>query len=518
MGIMRTQWPFIVVGSGIAGLSAARVMADVGPVLVVTKGPIRTSATQWAQGGIAVVMHSDDQPLYHFTDTIKAGDGLCNPEAVQVLVQEGPQRVAELIQLGAQFDRDTDGYSLTQEAAHSKRRILHAGDSTGKEIEKTLGNALLRHPNVTFLDHTTVTELLMADGECVGIAVMPSNQVGEPRCIYANAVVLATGGCAQVYHRNTNPSVATGDGIALAYQAGATIQDMEMIQFHPTTLYVGESDSTSSFLISESVRGEGGYLLNQDGQRWLLGCHPDAELAPRDWVARAIFSEMTSSGSSFVWLDLSHVPLDLPTRFPTIFKRCLENGVDMRRQPIPVTPAAHYVMGGVWTDLSAQTSIPRLLAAGECACVGVHGANRLASNSLLDGLVFGCRAGEVAKEWVSHAHRPVRHKRWGCQSRESTLVRRQLRHMMWEKVGIQRDEVGLLDAIQTIEEWLTVVGGLDFETYAMLQVSDLIARSALSRTESRGGHYRIDYPHSNAVAAHTRLIAGKNPVFSTTPL
>jgi len=502
-----THWVGIVIGSGIAGLSAARQLASRGPVLVVSKSQWHTSATEWAQGGIAVVMHQDDRPSYHYHDTIQAGAGLCDPHAVAILVQDGPQRVAELIALGAQFDRDTDGYSLTQEAAHSQRRILHAGDATGREIEKTLGQALLRQPTVTFMAHTTLQSLVMHDGECVGVVLADSQSGAHQHVHFADVVILATGGCGQLYQRNTNPWVATGDGIMVAYQAGAVLQDMEMIQFHPTTLYRGDATEPSTFLISEAVRGEGAQLVNHLGERIMASLHPDAELAPRDQVARAIFRSLQTTGHSHVWLDLTPIRLPLPERFPTIYQHCLSCGIDITRDPIPVSPAAHYLMGGILTDYDGRTTIPRLYAVGECACVGVHGANRLASNSLLDGLVFGYRAAQAAmtQSPVVPPSSIVASPPQGRASDDPIQpIRHALRQLMWEHVGILRDEAGLKMASDQMATWLA--GPLPHPIRSMVQLGHIMAQSALARTESRGAHFRLDYPQASPAPYHVQQV------------
>lgn len=495
---------YVVIGSGIAGLSAARVLGAHGQTLVVTKGALREGSTHYAQGGIAVAMAPSDTPAHHLEDTLNAGDGLCDTAAVQVLVEEGPARVRELILLGAQFDRDGEQYAYTREAAHGKRRILHAGDATGREIEKTLGNAVLQQHNVQFLTNTSVTRLLCKDGRCVGCEVLSESGVSQ---IFARAVVLASGGCGQIYAYNTNPPVATGDGIALAYAVGAQVQDMEFFQFHPTTLYLGDKKPISLFLISEAVRGEGAVLRNIQGERFMPRYHPDAELAPRDVVARAIFHQMQETHTPHVFLDLSPCPGDVFRRFPTIASRCLSAGIDIRRDFVPVAPAAHYAMGGVSTDLWGATTVPGLYAAGEVASLGIHGANRLASNSLLDGLVFGHRAATKAvSQSVSYVL---------SASEDATLctnpppadvsvatclgAKAEIRELMWRYAGIIRSERGLLQAKAALDalQWVTqlpMTTVLNNELNAMWIVSDLVLRWALQRTESRGGHYREDFP------------------------
>jgi L-aspartate oxidase len=499
---MAIRTDFIVIGSGIAGLSAARALSAFGPTLIITKSNIHEGSTQWAQGGIAVALHHDDTTHFHYEDTLRAGDGICNEAAVKILVEEGPARVSELIALGANFDKVGSEFSFTQEAAHDRRRILHAGDSTGREIEKALGNSLKRTPNITFMPNTTVASLMVENGRCTGCIVVRD---GNPEPILARAIILATGGCGQVYAYNTNPPVATGDGIALAYRAGAAVQDMEFTQFHPTTLYTGDKKPISLFLISEAVRGEGGVLRNRHGDRFMLRYHPLAELAPRDVVARAIFQEMSLTNAPHVYLDLSEIPLDLQRRFPTIFARCMDSGIDIRREFIPVAPGAHYFMGGVSTDLVGGTLIPGLFAAGETASLGLHGANRLASNSLLDGLVFGYRAGMTAGEMPAPTTPlpPIPPASSLTISRRDTqLIRSQLRDLMWQQVGIIRTESGLLDAQNQMAQWHWIPQIITYdeevlELQSLLITAQLITQFALSRTESRGAHSRLDFPHKD---------------------
>jgi len=503
---------FIVIGSGIAGLSAAHALAPFGTTTIITKSSIHEGSTQLAQGGIAVALHRDDTPNYHFEDTLYAGDGLCNPDAVRILVEEGPSRVQELVEMGAHFDKSGDDYSFTREAAHNRRRILHAGDATGREIEKTLGNTIRRHLNVSFLQNTVVSSLIISNGECIGCIVVHD---GVPTAIYAKAVIIASGGCGQVYSYNTNPPVATGDGIALAFRAGAAVQDMEFTQFHPTTLYTGDKKPISLFLISEAVRGEGGILRNKAGERFMPNYHPMAELAPRDAVARAVFEEMRRTQSHHVYLDLSEVPLDLKQRFPTIFRRCQESGIDIRRDFVPVAPAAHYFMGGVSTDTNGRTTIPRLYAAGEAASLGVHGANRLASNSLLDGLVFGNRAGQHAATLTDididtdisippeSGHLP--------SLVAARLIRSRIRDTMWNQVGIVRRQSDMEHALAYFLSLHSTVGCQTYneehlELQNLITVATLITQFALTRTGSRGAHFRADHPEkSNDELGHFRV-------------
>lgn len=496
---------FLVIGSGIAGLTAARKLSQYGKTILISKSHLRESATQYAQGGIAAALQKDDAPKHHFDDTINAGDGLCNEEAVKILVEEGPERVRELIELGAKFDTKDGELDFTKEAAHGKRRILHAGDATGREIEKALGSAILNEGLVSLIPNTMVTQLIIQDGQCIGCHAVQNN---APITYIAKATILATGGCGQLYSHNTNPPIATGDGISLAYQAGATVQDMEFIQFHPTTLYLGDKKPISIFLISEAVRGEGALLRNIHGERFMPTYHPDAELAPRDIVARAIFSEMQKTKAQHVYLDLSQLKLDIQTRFPTIYKRCLEAKIDITRDFIPVAPAAHYFMGGIQTDLWGQTTIPRLFAGGEVACLGVHGANRLASNSLLDGLVFGHRLAIKASQStpiqsLKNIIKQDKTKTLDAETHSRILSFKQaLRDKMWQYAGIVRDKAGLktlLTFIKNNQDILNVqtLQPEIIEVQNMLIVSELIAESALERTESRGSHYRLDFPKIN---------------------
>jgi len=405
---------------------------------------------------------------------------------------------------GADFDKDGKAYQWTQEGAHRKRRILHAGDTTGREIEKTLGRALHTEKQVQFFPHTQVVKLIVQDGQCVGCLAW---QAGTLRFFSAKAVLLATGGCGQLFERNTNPPMATGDGIALGFEVGCDVMDMEFIQFHPTSLYVGDQKPISIFLISEAVRGEGAVLRNIHGDRFMLATHRDAELAPRDIVSRAIFYEMAKTNSSHVYLDLSGLSVDIPTRFPMITKRCLEANIDVTKDFIPVVPAAHYCIGGIFTNASGQTQIPRLYAAGEVAATGIHGANRLASNSLLEGLVFGVRA---AKHMLNTPDLPpligtplpdtvVKQS----MSRHQLLtIKQDIRRIMWESVGIIRDGKKLRDAVQRLEVYKMQLSMESLQSELteirnMVWVAWICASAALAREESRGAHFRSDFPVRN---------------------
>ncbi|MCP4050992.1 MAG: L-aspartate oxidase [bacterium] len=508
---MKTiYFDYLVIGSGIAGLSAASKLSKKARTAILTKSSIQESSTQYAQGGIAAALHEDDTPVFHMQDTIKAGDGICNKEAVNILVKDGPDRVKELISMGANFDKIGNDFDFSYEAAHCRRRILHAADSTGKEIEKTLGNNILKNENVTFFENTSVIKLLIKNNECQGCIAIKKNKI---YIFYAKSVVLATGGCAQVYSRNTNPTVSTGDGIALAYKAGCSLQDMEFIQFHPTTLYLGDKKPISLFLISETVRGEGAVLRNIPGKRFMPDYHPDAELAPRDIVARAIHNEMKKTEAQHVFLDLWGLKKDAGSRFPNIYKRCLESKIDITRDFIPVAPAAHYFMGGIKTDINGKTDIKRLYAAGEVASIGLHGANRLASNSLLDGLVFGYRAATDALKntevksvlKINEIEKSIKDDYISEQTYSRIIaIKQNIREVMWSNAGIIRDGKTLNQAVSILQEmdWILNINTFKeaiFEVQNMLNVAKLITKFALERQESRGGHFRSDFPQKDDI-------------------
>ena len=484
---------FLVIGAGVAGMRAAIALAPAGRVLVVAKESLHESSSEYAQGGIAVALSDDDEVELHEQDTVYAGDGLCDRTAVRTLVEEGPAAIQELIGWGAEFDRREGELAFTREGAHSRNRILHAhGDSTGREIARTLYQKAASLPNVEFRSFAATSDLLLDDG--VRGALL-RDAAGNSVPVYARAVLLATGGLGHVFLNTTNPDVATGDGVAMAYRAGAEIADIEFVQFHPTALYV---EGAPRFLLSEALRGEGGLLRNATGERFMERYHPLVELAPRDVVARAIVSEMKRTGTSHVLLDMTHrEPGFVRGRFPRIYETCLRYGVDLERQAAPVAPAAHYAMGGVWTDLDGRTSLPGLFAAGEAACTGVHGANRLASNSLLEGVVFGARAGRAMAESAGRSSRPNPRPEVFPQGSTSSYGARQL---TWERCGIVRDAGGLRDALL----WLADRGSEDVETRNILLVAKLIALCALSREESRGAHYRTDFPEKrNEFERHT---------------
>jgi L-aspartate oxidase len=492
-------------------LRAAIELAEAGSVLVVAKESLRESSSEYAQGGVAVALSDDDEVALHERDTLFAGDGLCDPEAVATLVQEGPAAIRQLIDWGAEFDREGSRLAFTREGAHSRNRVLHAqGDSTGKEIARTLYRKASSLGNVTLRSYAAVADLICGDGVAGAELYDATSHTIVP--VFARAVLLATGGLGCVYGNTTNPGVATGDGVAIAYRAGAEISDIEFVQFHPTALHV---EGAPRFLLSEALRGEGAYLLNGSGERFMERCHPMKELAPRDVVARAIVAEMQRTGAPHVFLDLTHrEPGFVPKRFPRIYETCLRYGVDLERQAAPVAPAAHYAMGGVRTDLSGRTSIPRLFAAGEVACTGVHGANRLASNSLLEGVVFGARAGLAMRECTAGqapaAPAAGSQRKDGPPGERPALSQGDMQRVAWENCGIIRSGEGLRTACEWLERYgaeLSSLGPEHAEAANMRQVALLIARCALAREESRGAHFRSDFPEKRAEFARHSMIA-----------
>jgi L-aspartate oxidase len=485
---------FLIIGGGIAGLRAAVELAPHGSVMVLTKDLPSESSSGYAQGGVAVALSDEDEVRIHYEDTIKAGDGLCNEEAVRVLVGEGPPRIQELIAWGAEFDREGTRLSFALEAAHSRKRVLHAhGDSTGRELVRVLTNKVRSYPSVKRYPYTLVTDLIIQDGRCVGAYVLRERRF---MAILARATVLATGGGGQIYSITTNPQVATADGMAMAYRAGAALEDMEFVQFHPTSLYL---PAAPHFLLSEAMRGEGARLRNIKRELFMERYHPHAELAPRDVVSRAIVSEMVETGSDHVYLDLAHLDGEfIRKRFPKIHSTCLRYEVDITRELIPVSPAAHYMMGGVVTDIRGATGVPGLFAAGETACTGIHGANRLASNSLLEGLVFGARAGAAAfKKTVEVGEPELRPPSAVHTIAAHDEIRGSMRRLMWEKVGIIRCEASLKEAGKKLDEWAYVldknfITRRELELKNMLQVAMLVTEGALKRKKSVGAHYRSD--------------------------
>ncbi len=492
------DFDFLVVGAGVAGLRAAIELAEAGTVLVIAKDTLRESSSEYAQGGIAVALSDDDDIELHEADTLYAGDGLCDRAAVRTLVEEGPAAIEQLMEWGTEFDREGKRLAFTREAAHSRNRILHAhGDSTGREIARSLHQKAASLKNVSFQTYAATTDLLVNDGEVAGAIVYDAqNALRIP--VYARAVLLATGGLGRVYSDTTNPDVATGDGVAMAWRAGAEIENIEFVQFHPTALNVANAPR---FLLSEALRGEGAILLNEAGERFMSRYHEMGELAPRDVVARAIVAELKRTGSATVFLDLTSRPAQfIRDRFPRIYQTCLHYGVDIATSAAPVRPAAHYAMGGIRSDLEGRSSLPRLFAAGEAACTGVHGANRLASNSLLEGLVFGERAGKTMRESAPcHSLRSL-------DSPDATfpnVSESQVRALAWDNMGITRNGPDLQYAIEQLESVELAPNPQarlpQYDLRSIHTVATLIARSALLREESRGAHYRTDFPEKRAL-------------------
>ncbi len=529
------QFDFLVLGSGIAGLSFALKVAPHGRVAIITKKDKAESNTNYAQGGIAAVTSKEDSFEMHVRDTLQAGAGLCKEAVVRTIVEEGPPRIQELIELGMKFsERESPSapgareLDLGREGGHSKRRILHAKDVTGREIERALLAAIAERPNIEIFENHIAIDLVtsqklgyVGDHRCLGVYVFDKS-TGRVETFAAGVTLLATGGCGKVYLYTTNPDIATGDGVAMAYRAGAVIANMEFIQFHPTCLY---HPKAKSFLISEAVRGEGGVLKTIDGREFMDAYHPLKSLAPRDVVARAIDSEMKKSGADYVLLDISHKPATFVTeRFPNIYQTCLRYGIDITKEPIPVVPAAHYQCGGVATNVDGETEIAGLYAVGEVACTGLHGANRLASNSLLEALVCAHRASQRAAavrrppngfnipSWHSgNAHNPD----------EMVVVSHnwdEIRRCMWDYVGIvrtnkrlQRAQKRIANLQEEIQEyyWDFIVTGDLLELRNIATVAELIVRCALERRESRGLNYNLDYPEPNPELAQRETVLRK---------
>lgn len=492
-----------MVGAGVAGMRAAIGLSTHGKVLVVAKDSLKESSSEYAQGGVAVALSDDDEVSLHEADTIAAGDGLCNADAVRVLVAEGPERIKELIDWGAEFDRDGSELSFAREAAHSRSRVLHAqGDSTGRELARALYHKCASISNIEFRSYSAVVDLMMAEGRAAGAYALDEPS-GRLIPIRARAVLLATGGMGRLYRDTTNPDVATGDGVAMAYRCGATVGDLEFIQFHPTALHV---EGAPRFLLSEALRGEGALLLNSSGERFMHRYHPMAELAPRDVVSRSIVEEMKRENSRHVYLDLSGRGSFVKDRFPRIYETCLRHGIDLDQMAAPVLPAAHYAMGGVVTDLWGRTDVEGLYAAGEAACTGVHGANRLASNSLLEGLVYGARAAVAMIESSGTGAAPAPPPEFLVPD----MGEDDLRWWSWAEAGLLRSGEGLNRLIARLKrapmKQRARVTRAAAELRAMHLVVTLIARSALAREESRGAHRRIDYPESlDAFKKHSRV-------------
>ena len=508
---MDFQADFLIIGSGIAGLRAAAELEGRGRVLILTKAEPREGSTGYAQGGIAAAMGAGDSPDLHAADTIAAGDGLCDEQAVRVLVEEGPRYVRELMDWGAAFDHEPDGtLAMAIEGAHSARRVLHARDATGREIGRVLWARVSVLPGVSTCAHTRAVELVCDGDRCVGARFLLED--GREAVASAGAVLLATGGAGQVYSDTTNPPVATGDGVAMAYRAGASVVDLEFVQFHPTALKV---EGQPRFLLSEALRGEGARLVNDAGEPFTQRYDPKGDLAPRDRVARAIERESRRTGRP-VYLSLGHLDTAfVHRRFPLLSEACRRAGLDLATDRIPVGPAAHYMMGGIQTDLDGRTTLSGLYAAGEVACTGVHGANRLASNSLLEGLVFGARAGKA----MVAAPRPVAVERAGESSATpaswSAMPAADIQALMWRHAGLFRDRDGLETALASLEPaWRALAARLRegarltvdaWRAANLLTVARLIVRAALRREESRGGHYREDYPARDEIHWNRRV-------------
>ncbi len=529
----------IVVGSGIAGLVAALQLSRAHQVILVTKSQLAEANTRYAQGGIAAVMHPDDRVEEHVDDTLRAGAGLCRPEAVEILCTEGPDRIRDLIRIGVAFDQKNGELAQGREAAHSRARVLHAGgDATGLAIETALVAAVRSNPNIHVLEHTFAADLQQRDDRVSGLHIL--TEEGASQTLPADAVLLASGGAGHLYPYTTNPSVATGDGIALALRAGAQLADVEFYQFHPTAL-----SAEGGFLISEAVRGDGAVLRALDGTRFMQAIHPDAELAPRDVVARGIAAQMKLQGNQPVLLDATHLGAEfLAQRFPTINAACQQAGLDWARSPIPVAPAAHYWMGGIQTDVWGRTNLAGLFAVGEVACTGVHGANRLASNSLLESIVFAHRAANLLVHDPDLALTPANlHESpvaltpgpsdavAASFSPRSTIAsatgalalvlnvesysktvplpsRAALQDLMWSAAGIVRNEDDLRAAQAQLRRWYVPGQSIhDRETANLLQLAEAIVTAALARRESRGAHFRADFPEPVEAERHHRVLA-----------
>lgn len=492
----------LILGSGIAGLRCAIEIAKGGlKVTVATKDFPKESNTLYAQGGIAAAVDPDDSPKSHFEDTIRAGDGLCKEEAVKVLVEEGPERIRELISFGAEFDKKAGVYHLTKEGAHSLRRILHSGDSTGKEIEQTLMKQMAITSKIEPLAYSMGIKLAVNNDRCVG-AYLLDEKKSTILPVKCRAVVLATGGAGRLFQESTNSPIATGDGMVVALEAGIEMANLEFVQFHPTALHL---KNAPRFLLSESMRGEGAILRNTKGERFMEKYDKNLmELAPRDVVARAIVSELKKDKAPHVFLDLTHLdPEFIRNRFPTIYATCISYGLDITKEMIPVHPAAHYIMGGVKTDLFARTSLKGVYAAGEVSCTGVHGANRLASNSLLEGLVFGCRAGKAILEdtlpMPTQFEKDIEINTQTLSPEVVNELRRQTASLMWQGAGISRNGSGLENLFSELLNLEAIFGKAPFErrareTWNMIQLGKAISISANYRTESRGAHFREDFP------------------------
>lgn len=534
---LQTPYDVIIVGSGAAGLYAALCLPKTYKTALVTKEQLQTGASDWAQGGIAAAIASDDSPSLHQEDTLSAGAGLCDPQAVEFLVQNAPAAIASLVEMGVSFDRKKDRLALTREAAHSRHRVLHAADTTGRAIVDTLTQKVQQQPNITIVAEAVALNLVIEQNRCGGVRLLYQNQIFD---LSGRAVILATGGGGQVFEQTTNPTVSTGDGVAIAARAGAVLRDLEFFQFHPTALTL---PGAPRFLISEAVRGEGAHLIDAEGQRFVYRYHPAGELAPRDVVSRAIYNHLQATSTDHVYLDLRPIPTgQIKRRFPNIIAVCQHWGVDPFEQPIPVAPAAHYWMGGIAVVGNNATSIPGLYAIGETASTGVHGANRLASNSLLECIVYAAGFRHLQLESLELISKPSKTKVIAADWQEylTTIksIRNQLPQLVWQNAGICRNQTHLSQAITQIRDWYECLLSLppaDYifsssnlsyqletpqaqsilkllaETTNLTEIAYLIVQSALFRTESRGGHFRTDYDSpSTAWQLHTQVQKNSN--------
>lgn len=518
------KYDIVVIGSGIAGLFYAIQCAAFSKVLIVTKGNIGESNTMYAQGGIAAVMNDQDSIESHVADTLQAGDGLCNRNAVELIAKNARQAISDLVKLHVHFNKTTTGdFDLHREGGHTHARIVHHADATGKEVETRLVDAVRHHPNITILENHFAVDLIVANNTCYGVQILAPASSSLVH-YYPKLTMLATGGAGQMYAHNTNPAIATGDGFAMAYRAGACMMNMEFVQFHPTTLYSKKAKDT--FLITEAVRGFGAELKNRKGETFMEKYHPLKSLAPRDIVTRAIVNEMATTGEPCVYLDLrSFDTAEVQKHFPNIYTRCREEGLNLRTDMIPVVPAAHYMCGGIKTNEHARTSINNLYACGECAGTGVHGANRLASNSLLEGLVFATTAAASSKKYLAQ-NKTLETKTKAITTSikinktENTVyqsIKVYVQNMMWNNAGIIRTQTGLEHCRHELEEIKTTVlaeieqYGISQQAIELLNIIDcsmLVTHAALLRKESRGCHYRSDYPNKAKETRHS-IIQGK---------
>ncbi len=503
--IESEKWDVVVIGSGVAGLYSAVNLDPSLKVCILSKETMDENNSYLAQGGIAAAIGEDDMPEYHFKDTIKAGAGHCNEAAVNVLVEEAPKDIELLCELGTNFDRNPDGtLTRTREGGHGRFRIVHAlGDATGKEVVDSLLRVCRKRENITIKENCFVIDILVSEGRCAGVLIAAgSDTEATKKVLYCRSIICASGGIGQVYRNTTNSEVVTGDGISMAYRAGAVLSDMEFVQFHPTAFYNPDKKG-SRFLISEAVRGEGGILLNINHERFMHKYNEMGEIAPRDIVSRSIFSEMKKTSSDHVYLDITHKDPDyLRKRFPTIYERCLKEGVDITKDYIPVSPVQHYFMGGIKTDLFARTNIEGLYACGEAANTGVHGANRLASNSLLEGLVFGRRAAADINNKLPNLEllepHIINNSRISGKAVDTAEIRSEIKTLMDAHAGIEKNGPDMEKALQRIDKITGKLEGADLEsikameTLNMAYIASLILKSALARKKNCGSHYRTD--------------------------